>query len=358
MGADKHRVAIIGLGRMGQEYANIYAALPNVEIVAFVETHPERLKWVGEKYRVTALFPDTEALLREIVPDIAAVITPTKHYAEPVIACAEAGVKGISTDKPIAATLSVADRMVEVCAERGAILSGGALIRAYPETQEVAGWVHEGRYGEVTGVTVHGWSGEISGSGCHTVSVLRLMTGAEVEEVTAWAEPVDQLESDCDWQVAFNAYFELSNGLYCPVFDKATEEAALVEILTADARIKTGWKTPEIYQGVDARGHRIKQEVEFTKHGYPDTEHLWGAIHSLLRTVETGSELWISGHDLRQALEVAIASHESAKRGSIPIKLPLEDRSLTLYPRPYRWRGGDYDIETGERLAKRDDMEV
>ena len=29
-----------------------------------------------------------------------------------------------------------------------------------------------------------------------------------------------------------------------------------------------------------------------------------------------------------------------------------------LNPRPYRWRGGDYDIETGERLAQRDDMEV
>ena len=358
MCADKHRVAIIGLGRLGQVYIDIYASLPNVEIVAFVETHPERLKWIGEKYGVRALFSDTEALLREMVPDIAAVVTPTKHYSEPVIACAEAGVKGISTDKPIAATLSVADRMVEVCAERGAILSGGALIRAYPETQEVAGWVREGRYGEITGVSFHGWSGEISGSGCHKISVLRLMTGAEVVEVTAWAEPLERLEIDCDWEVAFNAHFKRSNGLHCPVFDIETEEAAVVEITTADARIKAGWKTPEIYQGVDDRGRRIKQEVEFTKHGYPDPAHLWGAIHSLLRTVETGSELWISGHDLRQALEVAIASHESAKRGNIPMQLPLEDRSLTLYPRPYRWRGGDFDIETGERLAKRGDLEV
>ena len=358
MSATKHRVAIIGLGRLGQVYASIYAALPNVELVAFVETHPERLKWVGEKYGVTALFPDTEALLREMVPDIAAVVTPTQHYAEPVIACAEAGVKGISTDKPSAATLAVADRMVEVCAQRGAILAGGALIRAYPETQEVAGWVREGRYGQITGVSVHGWSGEISGSGCHTVSVLRLMMGAEVEEVTAWAEPVDKLETDCDWQVAFNAHFKLSNGLHCPVFDVGTEESALVELTTADARIKTGWNKPEIYQGLDARGRRIKQQVEFTRHGYPETEHLWGSIHSLLRAVKSGSELWISGADLRQALEVAIASHESAKRGSVPLKLPLEDRSLTLYPRPYRWRGGDYDIETGERLAKRNDMDI
>ena len=358
MTAEKHKVAIIGLGRLGQVYADIYGALPNVELVAFVETHPERLQWAGEKYGVAALFPDTDAMLSALVPDIAAVVTPTKHYSEPVIACAEAGVKGISTDKPIAATLSVADRMVEVCEQRGALLAGGALIRAYPETQEMAGWVRQGRYGDITGVSVHGWSGEISGSGCHTISVLRLMTGLEIEEVTAWAEPLAKLETDCDWQVAFNAHFKLSNGMHCPVYDTSTEETVLVELTTADARIKTGWKTPEVYQGFDDRGHRIVLDLEFTDHGYPETAHLWGSIHSLLRAVETGSELWISGHDLRQALEVAVAAHESAKRGSVPMRLPLEDRSLTLYPRPYRWRGGDYDIETGERLAKREDMEV
>ena len=93
----KHRVAIIGLGRLGQVYADIYSAIPQVELVAFVETHPERLKWAGEKYGIDALYTDTEALLRELVPDIASVVTPTRNYAEPVVACAEAGVRGIST---------------------------------------------------------------------------------------------------------------------------------------------------------------------------------------------------------------------------------------------------------------------
>ena len=52
-------------------------------------------------------------------------------------------------------------------------------------------------------------------------------------------------------------------------------------------------------------------------------------------------ELWISGHDLRQALEVAIACKLSAQRANVPVSLPLEDRSLSLLPRPYRWVGGD-----------------
>ena len=49
----------------------------------------------------------------------------------------------------------------------------------------------------------------------------------------------------------------------------------------------------------------------------------------------------LAAHDLRQSLEVAIAVKHSALWGNVPVKLPLEDRSLTLYPRAYRWLGGD-----------------
>ncbi|SVD55709.1 uncharacterized protein METZ01_LOCUS408563, partial [marine metagenome] len=45
--------------------------------------------------------------------------------------------------------------------------------------------------------------------------------------------------------------------------------------------------------------------------------------------------------DLRQSLEVAIAAKHSALRGSVPLSLPLEDRSLSLHPVDYRWLGGD-----------------
>ena len=132
------RVAIIGCGRMGQEYAKAYSVYPDTEIVAIVERHPERRKAVGERFGVKALYPDVSALLREVVPEIAVVVTPTKYMKEAVIACAQAGVKGISVEKPIAAALADADEMVTICAERGAVLAGGNLQRAMNEVQEAA----------------------------------------------------------------------------------------------------------------------------------------------------------------------------------------------------------------------------
>jgi len=96
-----------------------------------------------------------------------------------------------------------------------------------------------------------------------------------------------------------------------------------------------------IYAGSDAAGRRIPLQRPFTPVEYPRFSYLGTSIGSFLDAVRTGSELWISGHDLRQALEVAIAAKRSAALGSVPVALPLKDRSLTLRPRAYRWLGGD-----------------
>jgi predicted dehydrogenase len=234
------------------------------------------------------------------------------------------------------------------------------LARAIPEVQEAASWIREGRFGEMTGAAVLSWSGEISGSGCHTISVLRLLTGAEVEEVISWGSPEDVLAGDCDWGLTVNGRFKLSNGIDCPVFGKAIERG-MVDVWNEDTLLRMAWGPPEIYRGYDENGARIKTDPRYTPNDWEEKGSLRGSIRAFLTAVETGDEsrLWISGHDLRQALEVAIASHQSAQRGSVPIKLPLEDRSLTLYPRPYRWLGGDfYDTEGDKVIGRRKDIDV
>ena len=61
-----YRVAIIGCGRLGQVYADLYSSFPNTEIIAIAEHNPDRLRHVGEKYGVKALYADAAALLRDI----------------------------------------------------------------------------------------------------------------------------------------------------------------------------------------------------------------------------------------------------------------------------------------------------
>ena len=340
MSISKHTVAIIGCGRLGQHYAEVYQTLPNTELVAIAEYNPERRNAVGERFGINALFQDAEALFQEIVPDIAAVVLPGKFIKEAVIAAAESGVKGVSTDKPIGSRLSDVDEMIEVCETRGVVFAGGNLQRAISEVQEAARWLRNGDYGALNGASVHGWGGEISGGGCQHISVLRLLAQAEVTEVIAWGTPEEALKQDSDEGLIINGHFRLSNGLVCPVFGQRTPFSG-VDVWTDEALVRWDWGAPEIYKGFDETGGRIKVDRPYTPLQYPRFTYMGTSILSFLDVLENGGELAISGHDLRQSLEVAIAARYSALWGSVPLKLPLEDRSLTLYPRAYRWLGGD-----------------
>ena len=340
MSDTKHRVAIIGCGRMGQNYAEAYTSYPDTEIVAIADANAERRDVLGTRFGVAGLYPDVETLLANTVPDIAVVVTPTKYMKDAVIACAEAGVKGISTEKPIAASLEDADAMVEACRERGVVFAGGNLQRAMNEVQEAASRLHNGEFGHIRGASVHGFGGEISGGGCQHISVLRLFTNAEVEEVIAWGTPPEALDAETDEGLIINGRFQLSNGLECNVFGSPTPCRG-VDVWTDECLVRWDWNPPEIFKGFDRHGNRVRFEPNYNPYPWSEFSYLTGSIRSFLAAVDGNGTPWITGADLRQALEVAIAAKLSATRNSVPVKLPLDDRSLTLYPRPYRWLGGD-----------------
>jgi predicted dehydrogenase len=340
MSDTKYHVAIIGCGRMGQNYAEAYTTYPDTEIVAIADANAQRREVLGTRFGVRGLYPDIEALLADIVPDIAVVVTPTKYMKDVVIACAEAGVKGISTEKPIAARLEDADAMVEACSERGVVFAGGNLQRAMNEVQEAASRLHNGEFGKIRGASVHGFGGEISGGGCQHISVLRLFTNAEVEEVIAWGTPPEALNAETDEGLIINGRFQLSNGLECNVYGTPTPCRG-VDIWTDECLVRWDWNPPEIFKGYDQHGNRIRLEPNYSPYPWSEYSYLTGSIRSFLAAVDGDGHPWITGTDLRQALEIAIAAKLSASRNSVPIKLPLADRSLALYPRPYRWLGGD-----------------
>ena len=354
----KLRVAIIGCGRMGQYFAEVYRRLPNTELAAIAEWNDERRPVVGKRFGVDALFKDVNAMLKDFVPDIAAVVTPTKFMKEAVIKCAEAGVRGVSTDKPIAARLSDADEMVDACRRNGVIFAGGNLKRARWEVQQTAKRLRSGEFGRITGAAIHGFGGEISGGGCQHLSVLRLLTDAEVDEVIAWGDPPEALRQKDDEGLNINGQMRLSTGIDCQVFgvsppDVDGRRRIGVDVWTEEDLVRWPWSVPQIFKGRDAKGARKEIDPNFPAfpgahvYGEPPLNesiaYLVSSIQSFISAVNTEneSELFISGHDLRQALEIAIACKQSALLGNVPVKLPLKDRSLTLFPRPYRWLGGD-----------------
>lgn len=353
-GRRKLRVGIVGCGRMGQYFAEVYRFSPDTELVAIAEYNDERRKVVGERFAVKALFKEAPEMVRSEKLDIVAIITPTKFMKAAVLAAAEAGVRGISTDKPIAAKLSDADAMVEACSRRNIVFAGGNLQRARWQTQIAAQRLRSGAYGRITGATVMGYGGQISGGGCQHVAVLRLLTGAEVIETETYGYPSKALAPDADDQgLMINGRWRLSSGIDCMVFAEGQPFSG-VEVRTERGAVRWSWNAPQLFEGSGKTAPR--REVDPAYPVFPwahmldqpplrkDDDYLVASIRSFVDAVHLGrssSSLFVSGHDLRQSLEVAIASKASAIEGGRPIALPLSDRSLTLMPSRYRWLGGD-----------------
>jgi len=295
--------------------------------------------------------------------------------------------------------------MVDACEHAGVLFAGGALSKAYPQVHEAAQRLREGVYGTIIGASIHAWSAEVLGAGCQHTSVLRLLTGAEVEEVVAWCEDYPSMRRDTQGRlvdavdgqeqetgcrepiagdsVQLSAQFKLSTGLTVPVFGSpniATESLDGTRIPNAGVRVWTDrgvlvWSAggecgpPLIFEGVDPRsGARQKVDPEYRTpphDGELPWAHLTNSVRSMVDATKakwcgvagvTSDDLAVSGNDIRIALEVSTAAYHSAMRGGTLVSLPLLDRRVDpVYPRGYRWGGGDSvgSVQTAEEVAEK-----
>ncbi|MCZ6676743.1 MAG: Gfo/Idh/MocA family oxidoreductase [Candidatus Poribacteria bacterium] len=347
MATKKYRVAVVGgAGTWGRYYLRAYANHPDCEIVALVDRARARRQAFADRYGVQVVYDTLDDLLTKEVPDIVSVILPVGHNPGAVIACAEAGVKAVSCEKPIAAELSQADAMVRICRERGTAFGCGTGYWDAPHLPETADWIRAGNIGRPTGAAIPGGLPvEVSGGGCVQLTMMRLLTGMEVEWVEGWAlppeagwmPPVDMPEVETD-SPAYGR-LGLSGGIVCDIPEPRPDQRVFcpVAIQGENGRVWISSPKPILIEGRGAASTPVYPEFLDA----PRKDGFTSAIERLMRAVDAGEEALCSGHDYRQALEIAIALKQSAQRGHQRISLPLEDRSLKLYPHPYRLKGGD-----------------
>jgi predicted dehydrogenase len=119
------RAAVVGCGHFGRYHAQKYAAIPDAELVAVVDRDPEAAARLAAEVGGEAL-TDPAALAGRI--DVASVVVPTQHHFAVASALLEAGIH-VLVEKPIAATVEEARRLIEVAAAAGRILQVGHLER-------------------------------------------------------------------------------------------------------------------------------------------------------------------------------------------------------------------------------------
>ena len=178
-----------GAGDYGHGLETVYRGLEQVDLVAVADPDPEGRAAAGERTGTQRLYADYRQMLAEEDLDLVSVCPrmPDCH-AEMVIACAEAGVRGVFIEKPLAASLREADALLATCQERG-VKTAVAHRRANPYEQYGKKLVDEGAIGQLQVLRSHGKSDHRAGSqdlmvlGTHMMDSMRYFAGAEV----AWA---------------------------------------------------------------------------------------------------------------------------------------------------------------------------
>ena len=111
----------------GGSHASGYAQVPATRVVGACDLVPALTEqfvsqW-GAVWPEVRPYSDYRQLLSEGALDLLSVVTSDHRHAQIVVDAAEAGVKGIYCEKPIATTLADADRMIAACQASGTVLS-------------------------------------------------------------------------------------------------------------------------------------------------------------------------------------------------------------------------------------------
>ena len=141
-----YRAAIVGTGRPRGQEGSTGAAISQFhvrgyvsngcEVVALADIRPENAEAFRAEHSVpdARIFSDYKEMLREAKPDIVSICTWPHLHADMVVACAEAGIRAVHCEKPMAPTFGEARRMRASAPERSSpsTTSGASRSRTTP----------------------------------------------------------------------------------------------------------------------------------------------------------------------------------------------------------------------------------
>ncbi len=348
-----YRVGIIGGGRQGTHHARGYHLHPRTEVAAVADTDPENLKLFEERFGCPGYSTYEEMFANEDI-DISAPNLPVKANPDAVVASAEAGVKGVFSEKPLAGNLYDADRMVEACATRNIPFAAGLVVSSHPDYRKAYELAASGEIGDILRINLYENNKQV---GTHGLNITRKFAKkSPVDFVVGFVsnDPDGEYEEDYGggerWYGWLGGYIKFENGI--EAYSSFTGPSyRAIEVVGTEGLI-TNWNNTglglKLFKADDNSELRevegVFQPRSFGERGRDEegwripSETMMTTIDAVVEAIDTGNPLTVTtGDDLRHSLEIAVALRESARNGSTPFKLPVEDRGIMMYPEVWRW---------------------
>ncbi|MFA9379596.1 MAG: Gfo/Idh/MocA family protein [Acetanaerobacterium sp.] len=340
--------ALIGCGRIAPNH--IAAALENgLHVSALCDLDPRLAAALADRFSLpdTPVYSDYTRMLAEVHPQLAAIATESGSHARIALDCIGAGC-GVIVEKPMALSLTDADRMIAAAEQQGVVLSVCHQNRFNKSIAKIRRAVEDGRFARMMYGTAHirwhrgedyyrqaPWRGRWAQDGgalmnqcIHNIDLLRWMLGDDVSEVFAYTENVvhPYIEAE-DLGLALVRFTNGALGLIegtTAVYPANLEET--LYLFGERGTVKAGGKSVnriEVWQFGDGKDDEEGIRAMFCE----DPPNVYGYGHTplyadVLDAMRTHRAPAIDGAAGRRALELVLAVYLSAARGT-PVRLPL-----------------------------------
>lgn len=352
---NKLKYALIGCGRISPNH--IAACLNNsdkFEIAAVCDVSYEKMDSLCEKFGINALkYTDYKKMLSENDIDIAAVATESGKHAQISQYVLERGVNVI-IEKPMALSLSDADRLINTAEEKNLMLCVCHQNRFNRSVQKIRSALEEGRFGRLFHGAAHirwnrgkeyydqaSWRGTWEQDGgalmnqcIHNIDLLRWMMGDDIIEVSAYTDRLshDYIEAE-DLGIAIVKFANGSYGIIegtTNVYPSNLEET--LYIFGEKGTVKAGGKSVNIIEEWKF-ADSCESPEQVMKEYSENPPNVYGYGHSPLYAdaadaVLKGRKPYVDGMAGRRALELVLAVYKSAEEGR-KIEFPLNDIKTT-----------------------------
>jgi predicted dehydrogenase len=359
----QYRVAIIGTGRMGgliddeqgdrsymTPYGHFpsYEAIPETTVVAVANRGKERLERFCKRFSFSNAYLDYREMIEKEKPDIVSVTTPSFARAEPIIFCAEHGVKGIFAEKGLCASLEEADRIHEAVTRNNVAFNWGAQRRHHDAYKRLRDAIQAGAIGRPIHVLLNYYT-DIIKHHPHTIDLVQMMLG---DPKPVWVEGrlVDHDDPRVQDIEKAAAPYDAEKHAFIPLpgLEIADPMADFFRVGYETGAVGYFVPTPRSFD-LDVRGTegraiswdngtntRIQRPVrrgdeleETTIHATGDPPGITN-IRNIIREIETGERTDGNIDVTMQAVEVQFGLANSSLQGGARVSLPAADRSLYI----------------------------
>jgi predicted dehydrogenase len=139
------KTAVIGVGLIGQQHADVYAHYPRADLRLVYDVTPARAQEVAQKYGCKVAHSLEEVANSDV--EVVSVATPDFAHRQPVITMLQAG-KHVVVEKPLATNVADALAMVQAAEANRRLFTVSLGNRWAPDMQNLRESVQSGEIGE------------------------------------------------------------------------------------------------------------------------------------------------------------------------------------------------------------------